>query len=266
MAGHGWRGLFSGGPSLSTTDRRYDIADASRAGSHVVVIVVGMRWQAAGPEARRRRGRSRGWKFRRFQGPLLDVEVWVDGNKGEAYTRELRDRRRPRSAATSRTRTSSTSSVTRYERDDGVVRETVKLVRRLAPGEGLPGRRGQDRRRARADDQRPRRGVGDVAVEASTWSRSAASGREQRAGVAGRELRRALSVEAPGRRRSRARCRRAPTTKPKPGERVEEPYDPEEPEVRTSTSTTPKKVKIPERQVEDAAPEPAPVGPKRRTK
>ena len=26
------------------------------------------------------------WKFRRFQGPLLDIEVWVDGNKAEAYS------------------------------------------------------------------------------------------------------------------------------------------------------------------------------------
>src|ERR1043165_2472869 len=26
------------------------------------------------------------WHFRRFQGPLLDIEVWVDGNKGEAYS------------------------------------------------------------------------------------------------------------------------------------------------------------------------------------
>src|SRR6185295_15734016 len=26
------------------------------------------------------------WKFRRFQGPLLDIEVWVDGNRAEAYS------------------------------------------------------------------------------------------------------------------------------------------------------------------------------------
>src|SRR5215470_4627298 len=75
------------------------------------------------------------WKFRRFQGPLLDVEVWVDGNKAEAYT------------ASYVTNTAEMAGhvedkdivnvfVTKYERDDGVIRETVKLVRRLASEKG----------------------------------------------------------------------------------------------------------------------------------
>ena len=75
------------------------------------------------------------WKFRRFQGPLLDIEVWVDGNKGEAYS------------ASYITETSEKTgriadkdlvhvTVTKYEKPEGVARETVKLVRRLAAEKG----------------------------------------------------------------------------------------------------------------------------------
>ena len=70
------------------------------------------------------------WKFRRFQ-PVLDVEVWVDGNKAEAFTAsyvaedaEKRGRVEDKDVVN--------VFVTRYERNDGVLRETVKLVRRLA--------------------------------------------------------------------------------------------------------------------------------------
>lgn len=75
------------------------------------------------------------WKFRRFQGPLLDIEVWVDGNKGEAYSAsyitaasEQRGRIEPRDLVH--------VTVTKYQRDDGVIRETVKLVRRLGAEKG----------------------------------------------------------------------------------------------------------------------------------
>jgi hypothetical protein len=71
------------------------------------------------------------WKFRRFQGPLLDVEVWVDGNKAEAYSASYIT-----SAAEQRGRIDDNDLVnvfvTRYETSDGVVRATVKLARRLA--------------------------------------------------------------------------------------------------------------------------------------
>ncbi|HEU4728692.1 MAG TPA: hypothetical protein VFT22_12400 [Kofleriaceae bacterium] len=71
------------------------------------------------------------WKFRRFQGPLLDVEVWVDGNKAEAYSASYIT-----AAAEQRGRINDNDLVnvfvTRYERPDGVVRATVKLARRLA--------------------------------------------------------------------------------------------------------------------------------------
>jgi len=73
------------------------------------------------------------WKFRRFQGPLLDVEVWIDGNKGEAFsasyiTNEADKRGHNKDLVN--------VTVTKYERPDGIVRETVKLVRRLAQEKG----------------------------------------------------------------------------------------------------------------------------------
>jgi hypothetical protein len=75
------------------------------------------------------------WKFRRFQGPLLDVEVWVDGNKAEAYTASY-----VTEAAEKRGRVDDKDIVnvfvTKYEREDGIVRETVRLVRRLAAEKG----------------------------------------------------------------------------------------------------------------------------------
>lgn len=71
------------------------------------------------------------WKFRRFQGPLLDVEVWVDGNKAEAYsasyiTAEAEQRGRIED------KDLINVFVTRYEKPDGVIRATVKFARRLA--------------------------------------------------------------------------------------------------------------------------------------
>ena len=76
-----------------------------------------------------------GWKFRRFQGPLLDVEVWVEGNKAEAYsasyiTAEAEQRGRIED------KDLVNVFVTRYETSDGVVRATVKLARRLAADNG----------------------------------------------------------------------------------------------------------------------------------
>ncbi len=75
------------------------------------------------------------WKFRRFQGPLLDIEVWVDGNKGEAYSASYI------TASSEKTghiadKDLVNVTVTRYEKKDGVVRETVRLVRRLAAEKG----------------------------------------------------------------------------------------------------------------------------------
>jgi hypothetical protein len=75
------------------------------------------------------------WKFRRFQGPLLDVEVWVEANKAEAYSAsyitsdaEQRGRIEDRDLVN--------VFVTRYASPEGVVRATVKLARRLAADNG----------------------------------------------------------------------------------------------------------------------------------
>jgi hypothetical protein len=75
------------------------------------------------------------WKFRRFQGPLFDVEVWVEGNKAEAYSAsyitadaEKRGRIEDKDLVN--------VFVTRYESPEGVVRATVKLARRLAADSG----------------------------------------------------------------------------------------------------------------------------------
>lgn len=75
------------------------------------------------------------WKFRRFQGPLLDIEVWVDGNKGEAYTASyITSDAEKRGHVDDKDLVSVV--VTKYEKPDGVTRATVKLVRRLAQERG----------------------------------------------------------------------------------------------------------------------------------
>jgi hypothetical protein len=75
------------------------------------------------------------WKFRRFQGPLLDVEVWVEGNKAEAYSASYIT-----ADAEKRGHIDDKDLVnvfvTRYATADGVVRATVKLARRLAQDGG----------------------------------------------------------------------------------------------------------------------------------
>jgi hypothetical protein len=74
------------------------------------------------------------WRFRRFQ-PVLDLEVMIDGNRGEGYTASY-----VADAAEKRGHVEDKDVVnvfvTRYERDDGIVRATVKLVRRLAAEQG----------------------------------------------------------------------------------------------------------------------------------
>lgn len=75
------------------------------------------------------------WKFRRFQGPLLDIEVWVEGNRGEAFSASYITADAEKSGRVS-DRDIVNVSVTRYERDEGVLRATVKLARRLAAENG----------------------------------------------------------------------------------------------------------------------------------
>ena len=75
------------------------------------------------------------WKFRRFQGPLLDVEVWIAGNKGEAFSASYITADAEKRGQIAE-KDLVNVIVTRYEKPDGVVRETVKLVRRLAQEKG----------------------------------------------------------------------------------------------------------------------------------
>ena len=75
------------------------------------------------------------WKYRRFQGPLLDVEVWIEGNKGEAYSASyITNDAEKRGHIEDKDLVNVT--VTSYEKPDGIVRETVKLARRLAAEKG----------------------------------------------------------------------------------------------------------------------------------
>src|SRR6187551_1286143 len=61
------------------------------------------------------------WKFRRYQ-EVLDVEVWVDGNRGVAYTATY-----ARGEAEKVNKLTdddvATAFVTRYDSDEGVLRE-----------------------------------------------------------------------------------------------------------------------------------------------
>jgi hypothetical protein len=76
------------------------------------------------------------WKFRRFQ-PLLDVEVWVKDNKAEAYTATYVNDRAEREHPTRLGDKDLVNVfVTRYARPDGVLREMVRFVRRLAQEAG----------------------------------------------------------------------------------------------------------------------------------
>ena len=76
------------------------------------------------------------WKFRRFQ-PLLDVEVWVKDNKAEAYTATYVNDRAEREHPTRLGDQDLVNVfVTRYAKPDGVLREMVRFVRRLAQESG----------------------------------------------------------------------------------------------------------------------------------
>lgn len=74
------------------------------------------------------------WHFRRFQ-PVLDVEVWVEHNKAEAFTASyITDAAERRGKIEDKDVVNV--FVTRYQKDDGILRETVKLARRLAAEQG----------------------------------------------------------------------------------------------------------------------------------
>jgi hypothetical protein len=74
------------------------------------------------------------WKFRRFQ-PVLSVEVWVEGNRAEAYTASYVADEAERKGHVE-DKDVVNVFVTRYAKPDNVLRETVKFVRRLAAEHG----------------------------------------------------------------------------------------------------------------------------------
>jgi hypothetical protein len=101
----------------------------------VLVLLVGCGGHKPVPKRLVVEGDLGSWKYRRFQGPLLDVEVWIDGNKGEAYSASyITEDAEKRGKIEDKDLVNVT--VTSYEKPDGVVRETVKLVRRLAQEKG----------------------------------------------------------------------------------------------------------------------------------
>lgn len=105
----------------------------------LAMLVVGLGGACGGGAPIPKRGVVEGdlgsWKFRRFQGPLLDVEVWIEGNKGVAHSASyITADSEKRGQITDRDLVNVT--VTKYEKDDGVVRETVRFARRLAAEKG----------------------------------------------------------------------------------------------------------------------------------
>ena len=100
-----------------------------------LLLLVGCGGQKPVPKRLVVEGDLGSWHYRRFQGPLLDVEVWIDGNKGEAYSASyITSDAEKKGKIEDKDLVNVT--VTSYEKPDGVVRETVKLVRRLAQEKG----------------------------------------------------------------------------------------------------------------------------------
>jgi hypothetical protein len=75
-----------------------------------------------------------GWEFGRFQ-EMLDVEVWVPENKGVSYAGSYVKGAAARAGRLGDDEVVSVI-VTRYTKDDGVLRATVKFLRRLAQEAG----------------------------------------------------------------------------------------------------------------------------------
>ncbi len=75
------------------------------------------------------------WKFRRFQGPMLDPDVYVENNRGEAFSASyITEDAEKRGRIEDQDLVNVT--VTRYANPEGVVRATVKFARRLAAERG----------------------------------------------------------------------------------------------------------------------------------
>jgi len=193
------------------------------------------------------------WKFRRFQGPLLDVEVWIDGNKGESFSASyITNEAEKRGRIEDKDLVNVT--VTRYEKPDGVVRETVKLVRRLAQEKGYQV------------DESKIEGVRALTITgpAEAWVMWPSTKYVVKVGGQGRTSVPASMVESYGDRfpsklpggSLEGPLPPGPEDKPKKGEAVEEKYDPANPKANLD-NYDPDKVKIPEKQIEGPTVDPS---------
>ena len=189
------------------------------------------------------------WKYRRFQGPLLDVEVWIDGNKGEAYSASyITNDAEKRGHIEDKDLVNVT--VTSYEKPDGVVRETVKLVRRLAQEKGYQV------------DEEKISGVRTLTIKGpgEAWVIWPSKRHVVKVGGQGRTSVPGSVVESYGDRYPsklpggalEGPLPAGPETKPKPGD-VKEPYNPNAPTPNLD-HYDPNKVKIPEKKVETSDP------------
>jgi hypothetical protein len=186
------------------------------------------------------------WKFRRFQGPLLDVEVWIDGNKGEAYSASYNTNDAEKRGHIE-DKDLVNVTVTRYEKPDGVVRETVKLVRRLAQEKGYQV------------DEAKIEGVRALTITgpAEAWVMWPSTKYVIKVGGQGRTTVPSAMVESYGDRfpsklpggSLEGPLPPGPEDKPKKGEAVDEPYDPKNPKANLDRYDA-DKVKIPEKKVE----------------
>jgi len=193
------------------------------------------------------------WKFRRFQGPLLDVEVWIDGNKGEAFSASyITNEAEKRGRIEDKDLVNVT--VTRYEKPDGVVRETVKLVRRLAQEKGYQV------------DESKIEGVRALTITgpAEAWVMWPSTKYVVKVGGQGRTSVPSSMVESYGDRfpsklpggSLEGPLPPGPEDKPKKGEAVEEKYDPANPKANLDRYDA-DKVKIPENKVDQPTVDPA---------
>lgn len=194
------------------------------------------------------------WKFRRFQGPLLDIEVWVEGNRGEAFSASYVT---ADAEKTGRVRDADivNVSVTRYERDDGVTRATVKLARRLAAENGYQVEEGK----IAGTRALTIRGTSEYWVMWPSQSHVVKVGGRGREGVPEAMVERYASrypSKLPG---GSLEGPLPPGPDEVPREAPKEAYDPKNPKPNLD-NYDPAKVKIPERKVDpaEAPEEPAP--------
>lgn len=203
------------------------------------------------------------WKFRRFQGPLLDVEVWIEGNKGEAFSASyITSDAEKRGHIDDKDLVNVT--VTRYEKPEGVVRETVKLVRRLAQEKGYQV------------DETKIEGVRALSIvgPGEAWVMWPSTKHVVKVGGQGRTNVPSSMVESYGDRYPsklpggslEGALPPGPEDKPKKTDEASEKYDPKNPKANLD-HYDPDKVKLPEKKIErDGDPEPAPKTKKKKPK